>query len=404
MYKKLRQTVFVILLVFFPFLTVAEEKESKNGIKFGGALRYNMISTNYESSSNKTNPQFTWDTWRLNLDGSISGIDLSFEYRFYPSSNAHFLHHGYFGYAFSDKVYTKLGVSQVSFGITSFASHSYFFQAPYYVGLEDDYDMGIKFDITPNKNLDIALAYYRQAEPNGSTASGASPNTGRYSYDIVPGEGAYVNSDGSFTKTDATLSELDQFNARVAWRFIDNVEVGLSGQVGGIYNSVLDKSETSTAFAAHLVSDFGNFNLKTEFISYNYRAKDNEGNKLDVVQMGAYAANYPGGEGYTGGVASKANIYVAGLAYSFPVKWGPISNIQAYVDYSLVDKANEHFYNTHHLIPGVLVTAGPIFAYIDYAMGKNQPWFTDDFGKGLGSGVKDAKWNSRLNINVGYYF
>ncbi len=399
MIQKIKQKFLIAALLFFPFLTIAQQSEKKDGIKFGGALRYNILSTNYESSSDKTDPQFTWDTWRLNMDGSLSGIDFSFEYRFYPSSNNHFLHHGYFGYKFSDVVYTKVGVSQVPFGILSFASHNYFFQAPYYVGLEDDYDMGIKFDITPTDDIDISLAYYRQAEPNGSGPA----NTARYSYDIVPG-GAIVDSDGNFTQADATLSELDQFNARVAWRFVPDWEVGLSGQAGGIYNKELNKSETSGAFAAHLVGDFAGFNLKTEFVHYNYKAKDNEGNKLDVVQMGAYGANYPGGDGYTGGVVSKANIYVAGLAYTIPVKWGPISSIQPYVDYSYVDKANEHFSNTQHLIPGFMVTAGPIYAYFDYAMGKNQPWLTDDFGKGLGSGVEDADWNSRFNINLGYYF
>ena len=116
MIQKVKQKLFILVLLFFPFLTTAQESEKKDGIKFGGALRYNIISTDYESSSDKTDPQFTWDTWRLNMDGSIGGIDLSFEYRFYPSSKTHFLKHGYFGYKFSDVVYGKLGVSQVPFG------------------------------------------------------------------------------------------------------------------------------------------------------------------------------------------------------------------------------------------------------------------------------------------------
>ena len=409
MYQKLKQKFLILALLFFPFLSIAQKSEKKDGIKFGGALRYNIISTNYEESSDKTDPKFTWDTWRLNMDGSISGIDLSFEYRFYPSSKVHFLKHGYFGYKFSDVVYTKLGVTQVPFGILSYASHSYFFQAPYYVGLEDDYDMGIKFDITPTDDIDISLAYFRQAEPNGSGPA----FTSRYSYDIVPGPAASVDGDGNFKQAYASLSELNQFNARVAWRFNPYWEVGLSGQVGGIYNSVLNESETSGAFAAHAVGNFGNFNLKTEFVHYNYRARDDAGNRLDVLQMGAYGGNYPGATpkdedtgivDFTGCVATKANMYAISLAYDIPVNWGPISSIKPYVDYTYVDKANEHFYDTQHLIPGFMVTAGPIFAYFDYAMGKNQPWFTDDFGKGLGSGIEDAPWNSRLNINIGYYF
>ena len=404
MIHEVKQKLFIIALLFFPFLTTAQESEKKDGIKFGGALRYNTIKTNYESSSKKTEVAF--DTWRLNMDGSLSGIDFSFEYRFYPSGEYHFIHHGWFGYKFSDVVYTKLGVSQVPFGVQGFASHSYFFQAPYYVGLEDDYDMGIKFDITPTEDIDIALAYYRQAEPKGSGGSGFAS---RYSYDIVPGMGSYVDANGNFVSSQATISELNQFNARASWRFTPGWEAGLSGQVGGIYNEVLDKSEASTAFAAHLVGSFAGFNLKAEYINYNYKAKDDDGNKLDVVQMGAYGYDYAGGETadgqkYTGGVASKANIYAVSLAYGIPVNWGPISNIQPYVDYSYVDKANDNFYDTHHLIPGVMVTAGPIYAYFDYAMGKNQAWFTDDFGKGFGSGVAEADWNGRFNINLGYYF
>jgi hypothetical protein len=112
--------------------------------------------------------------------------------------------------------------------------------------------------------------------------------------------------------------------------------------------------------------------------------------------MGAYGSPYP--------VASKANMYVAGLAYTIPVEWGPISSIQPYVDYTLIDKTNENFHDTEHLIPGFLVTAGGVYAYFDYAMGKNQPWLTEDFGKGLGSGVEDPDWNKRFNINIGYYF
>ena len=407
MILKLKQKFLILALLFFPFLTNAQESEQKDGVKFGGALRYNILSTNYEGSSDKTDPQFTWDTWRLNMDASYSGIDMSFEYRFYPSSKTHFLKHGYFGYKFSDVVYTKLGVTQVPFGVLDYASHSYFFQAPYYVGLEDDYDMGIKFDITPTDNIDISLAYFRQAEPNGS---GPDYST-RYAYDIVPGMGAAVDSEGNFKQAYASLSELNQFNARVAWRFVPSWEVGLSGQVGGIYNKELDKSTTSGAFAAHAVGTFKNFKLKTEFVHYNYRAKDDMGNRIDVLQMGAYGGGYPGATAdesgnvnYTGCVATKANIYAVSLAYDIPVKWGPITSIQPYVDYSFVDKANKHFYDTQHLIPGFMVTAGPIYAYFDYAMGKNQPWLTNDFGKGLGSGVKDAEWNKRLNINLGYYF
>ncbi|MEA3504442.1 MAG: hypothetical protein U9R32_04510 [Bacteroidota bacterium] len=382
--KKQRLFILTLLISFIGLNAAKAQKE--DGFTFGGAMRYNIMATSYESDANATSPQFTWDTWRLNVDGSVKGVDLSFEYRFYPTFNTHFIHHGFLGYALSDKVYMELGATQVPFGITTYASHSWWFQGAYYVGLEDDYDMGINFDIKPSEKIDLSLSYFRQAEPQGPGYDGVNwsgPGAGRYSYDITPSEGK-------------SIRELNQFNGRLAYHVNSNWEIGASAQVGGIYNSVLEESEISTVFAGHVVGNFGNFNLKAQYTHYNYAAKDDEGNDLDIVQMGAYGSNY--------GVAAEADIYMAGLAYSVPVEFGPISNVQFYVDYTMIDKTNEDFFDTQHLVPGMLITAGSIYTYVDYAMGKNQPWLTDNFGKGLGAGVEDPDWMTRFNINIGYYF
>jgi hypothetical protein len=184
------------------------------------------------------------------------------------------------------------------------------------------------------------------------------------------------------------------------------LELGLSGQFGKNYNSVLDESESSNAFAAHLVGNFGNFNFKGEYISYNFGAKDDAGNDLDAVQMGAYGYNY--------NVAAEGNIWVAGLAYSIPVEWGPISNIQPYIDYSVITKAEDNFYNSEHFVPGFLITAGSIYTYVDWAFGRNNAWLgggvwgeDNQYGTwndGLANGRDQGGWDRRFNINIGYYF
>ncbi|MDZ7775180.1 MAG: hypothetical protein U5L09_05960 [Bacteroidales bacterium] len=409
--KNLNILILALLTGFFG-MTNDLKAQDEDGFTFGGAMRYNIISTSYNETA--TNPAFTWDTWRLNVDGSVSGVDLSFEYRFYPTFGTHFIHHGFLGYAFNDNVYMELGVTQVPFGIETYASHSWWFQGQYYVGLEDDYDMGINFDITGD-NSKLSLAYFRQQEPEGPKFGGdvtfGNSGPGRYSYDVVPGQGAYVDANGDLNMVSANLRELNQFNARYAYNVSDDWELGVSAQVGGIYNAVLDESETGTAFAGHVLGNFGSFNLKAQYMNYNYNAKSDNGEDLDIIQMGAYGYEYfgsglnPGDDGfYSGGVAKEASIYAVGLAYSVPVEFGPISNLQFYVDYTLIDKAEESFYDTEHLVPGMLVTAGSIYTYVDYAMGKNQPWLTGSFGKGLGTGVEDPEWNKRFNINIGYYF
>src|SRR5690606_35599679 len=93
-----RILLFFILFFFTASSLYPQPRENEDGFTFGGALRYNLMSTNYESDGNKLNTKTDWDTWRLNVDGSHCCIDLSFEYRFYPSSWTHFIHHGYLGY------------------------------------------------------------------------------------------------------------------------------------------------------------------------------------------------------------------------------------------------------------------------------------------------------------------
>lgn len=422
------------LLLIIPASSFAQEEENEDGFTFGGAVRYNIYQKSWVE--NKTQPMFTWDTWRLNVDGSMAGVDLSFEYRFYPTFATHFIHHGYLGYAFSDNVYMELGVTQVPFGITTYASHSWWFQGPYYVGLEDDYDMGLNFDITPSDKMKLSLSYFRQAEPQGPASGGVNwsgPGSGRYSYDIVPGSGAYYDEETeTLVPVSASIRELNQFNARLAYNLNEDWEIGASAQLGQIYNSNIDDSKWSTALAAHVVGNFAGFNLKAEYINYNYSAESddlnpaidgNDTEELDIIQMGAYGFPYD--------IAAEANLFVAGLAYSIPVEWGPISNVQPYVDFTLIDKANANFENTYHLIPGFLLTAGSIYTYVDFALGKNQPWLTEDFGTGLGQGrtwsgdaedegkffytedaakvgkpvpIDQVDWNLRFNINIGYYF
>ena len=407
MVKSYKRLSVLLLVVFLPLVLWGENGEKEDFVKFGGAVRFNIFDKSWVN--NGTQPEATIDTWRLNVTARTAGVDLNFEYRFYPTFGTHFMKHGYLGYGFCDNVYMKLGVSQVPFGITTYASHSWWFQAPYYVGLEDDYDMGINFDLSWIENLDLNLAYYRQSEPEGPIYGGdvtfGGSGAGRYSYDVVPKEGA-------------SNRELNQFNLRAAYHLTDGLEIGASAQAGSIYNTVVDEFNMSTAFAAHIVANVAGFNFKGEYVMYDYNAVDNTGADLSTVTMGAYGFPYE--------VAAEASMYVAGLAYTIPVDLGPISSIQAYVDYTYLDKANEMFTDAHHLIPGFLITAGNIYTYVDFALGKNQPWLTPSFGTGFGQGqtfsddattkyydevragevvpMDELDWEMRFNINIGYYF
>jgi hypothetical protein len=402
-----KPTLFVVTLLLFitgGMSGTAFASDDESSLHVGGAVRYNIYMTDYESDMSQDSYQFTWDTWRINVVyETAGGIGLNFEYRFYPTFNTHFVKQGWLQYNFTEATQVQLGVTQVPFGNLMYNSHNWWFQAPYYVGLEDDFDMGIKL-LHSAGNWNLAFAYFMQSEPSGPAYGAASFGTGgagRYSYDIIPITGGspwdYVLGPG---ETPQSNREINHFNARATYTMshgdLGNTEIGFSGQYGSIYNSVLEQSEGSTAFAAHLDGYYGNFNVKAQFTHYDYAAVNDDGDEVEYVYMAAYGDPYP--------VAKEASIYTLGIAYSWNVDWGPVSNLQFYNNYSLVDKANSDFHDTHQNVLGFLLSAGNVFTYFDIAMGKNHPWLTDAFGVGLGSGLEDAEWNTRFNINIGYYF
>ncbi|WP_445665432.1 hypothetical protein [Fodinibius sp. AD559] len=363
-------------------------EDTSNYITIGGALRYNLYLEDYGGPIKESDSQFTFDMWRINVNGRAQGININFEYRFYPTFGTHFVKQGWLGYDFSKQTNLQVGVTQVPFGLLQYASHNWWFQLPYYLGLEDDHDMGFKLT-TSRGNWDVHLAYFMQADPNG-IAQFAPQNTARYSYDIIaePSEGL-------------SNSETNQFNGRAAYNWdhgsLGSTELGLSIQYGGIYNSALNEVSDHYALAPHIDGTYGNFNVKAEYIYYNHNAQNDHGNPVDIVQMGAYGVN-------TYDVAAEGHMYVLGISYSKDVDWGPISNLTFYDNYTYLDKTNEIFTDTQHNVLGMMVTAGKVYTYFDIASGKNQPWLTDNFGEGLGAGVNDPRWKTRFNINIGYYF
>ncbi len=390
---RVRKLVAFIVLATFSLTVYASREEVKDSIKIGGALRFNAATQNYESSNNEQDTYFKLDTWFLGVDGTIKGFDISLQYRFYPESKSHFIHHGYIGRSIGEKWYGKLGVFQKPFGISGFASHSWWLQLPYYLGFEDTYSSGVGFTHSASK-FKFDIAYFRQAAPKGTITSDEADNSvglGRYSFAIIPTVG-WVDGD----EVEASIRELNQFNARLCYYPVPSVELGGSLQMGGIYNSVLNKHNWGFSWAAHADANLGNWNFKGEVVGYEYNATADDGRKLDVVSMGAYGAEYD--------IAARGMLYVAGVAHTFNVNKPWLKSVQPYVDYSVAVKSNSNFHSCHHLIPGLLLVSGSIFTYVDYAWGKNNPSFTNNYGTGLGVGHDEARWNSRLNINVGYYF
>ena len=365
--------------IFSPALNsvLAQEKPE---IKVGGALRFNYNLSSWKDGQKQRGGDFGYDMFRINFNAAWKDLYLDAEYRLYSEAfGGGFMKQGWVGYRFSEKNEVQVGLNQVPFGLQQYNSHNWFFNLTYYFGLEDDHDMGVKF-VHEDEKFEYDLAFYKNAEElrfGGETES--APN--RYSYDVV-----------------GRNKEVNQINGKIIYKIGDSIKsrLGVSAQYGGLYN--LDTKETGShhGLALHYELNFSNWNFKLQAMTINHDPKNLPEESNEVLQFGAYGVPYE--------VAADFNIYTLAFSKKVPVKLGPISNLEFYNDFGFMDKKIKSFEDSYMNVTGVLVTAGHVYTYIDYAAGYNHSWLGGNFVDDFSVGNPDAKWEARFNINIGYYF
>ena len=369
-----------IFLSFFFIPTGNTKAQEEPRINVGGALRFNYNLSSWKEGQKNRGGDFGYDMFRVNFNTSWKDVYLNAEYRIYSDAfGGGFLKQGWMGYRFSDKNEIQVGLSQVPFGIQQYNSHNWFFNLTYYMGLEDDHDMGIKFLHIGDK-FEYKLAFYKNAEElrfGGDTET--APN--RYSYDVV-----------------GRNKEVNQVNGKIIYKFGEKVlsRLGLSAQYGGLYN--LDTKETGSHYglAAHYELDYKRWNLKLQVMNVGHNPRNLPDQSDDVLEMGAYGAPYS--------VAADFDVYSVAVSRNVPVNLGPISNLEFYNDFGYMNKEKSGFEKSMMNVTGILVTAGHLYTYIDYAAGYNHSWLGGNFVDDFAQGNPDAKWEARFNINIGYYF
>jgi len=349
-------------------------------IKIGGAVRFQYSFEDYNESNRDRSGDFDFDVFRLDVNGSIGDVTLSAQYRWYQYMNV--VHHAYVGYQINDEWQAQLGITQVPFGVLDYNSNSFFFSSGYYAGMEDDFDTGISFIGKFDKH-DLRLAFFKNDELGG--VDGYVDNrTDRYSYDIVGVRD--IDNEGIYGTPSQSMAENNTFNVRYAYQVAEHTEVGISlqhGDLAGVDGSVGDRS----AYAIHAKSQIDNIGIMFQFTDYQYDLDNNS----DFVAVGAYS--------FTDSIPAEAKLYNLNLSYAMPVAIGPVTNLKFYNDFNLMtDKSGDFEEDTVMNVLGVAVSAGGIYSYIDLITAKNQP-----FIGGSMAGDTD-NWNTRFNINIGYYF
>ena len=345
-------------------------------IRIGGALRLNYAYKNYDQENMDRFGDFGFELFRINADIDYKDIFLSVEYRWYGNFNA--IKYGYFGYHLTDNSSLQIGIHQVPFGMRPYASHSFWFNATYYLGFEDDYDTGIKY-IYDNESWNLQAAFYKNPEYIDSQ------RYGRYSFDLV-------------TDEVQTNEEINQLNVRsiYKWKLNKNLlmNLGLSLEAGQIYNKTTREKGNRHAVALHNNLFYKNWNLQLQWINYEFNPKNPVDLSDKTIQFGAFMFPFE--------VSTKANVYTFNLANDLHINKKYLDRIKFYLDMSMVSPKQGYGSQSKQIVLGTTLIKRGLYAYFDYIFGQNM-WFSGGPGIGLAH-PEDETWNSRLNINFGYYF
>ncbi|MCH4823389.1 OprO/OprP family phosphate-selective porin [Gramella lutea] len=368
---------FWLALALFPTQINAQEKPK---VDFGGALRFNYNLSSWKEGQKNRGGDFGFDLFRLDVTGSYEGLFTRFEYRFYSDTfGGNFLKEGTVGYNFDEKNTVEFGLIKVPFGIERYNSHNFFFNLPYYVGLEDDYDMGAAFTHIGEK-LEYHLGYFKNAEEE--IFGDASEHTSsRYAYDIV-----------------GRNKEIHQFNAKIVYKPLKDPshKIGVSGQYGGIYNLDTENIGDRYAFALHYQYKTEDWFIKAQGLTASFSPENAVGESRQSIMMGAFGAPYE--------VATEFEIYNVGISRILDINTKLVKHIEVYNDFGYMRKRNSGFEDSFMNVVGMLFSSGPVFCFIDYAAGYNHSWLGGDYVDDFAVGDPDAKWEARFNINIGYYF
>jgi hypothetical protein len=389
-----------------------------DGLTIGGAIRANYYVGDYTTNTapfaeasdlaRGEDGAVSLDILRLNADYIRGNWQAKFEYRFYPgysnnnSDSYSMIHTAWLGYNFENEDQVQVGINRVPFGPGAYGiSQSWFFDQHYYIGLADDMDFGVKYSGTRG-NLSFDLAYYYSSE-GSYFGENFSNDSVRYSYDVS-------NESGN------GYEEQSQFNARVIYttEIGDvNVDLGASAQFGLLDSQGDHDDGDHYAISIHPVFKWNNWTLAAQLTKYEYDVDSDQPLGTDeLVQFGAFDF----------ATLAAAEAWVAGASLSYyheidSVDW--VDYVIPYVEYSSIMKEESDFNDSDLFVVGAAWGRGGWYIYTELAASNGNDFVGNEGGYGATSaGVTPGgpftsnrfgenpndDWQTRFNINFGYYF
>lgn len=353
----------------------------------GVTAMVNFIYSDWSDSSKSKKGDFEFDHFRIQAQTDIAyGFFASAQYRWYDGWQTP--HHMLVGLRF-ENAELKLGQTWVPFGI-DWQPFDDWGNIPYYVGLQDDYDMGVTWEQKAGDFM-LDVGFFK----NQQLSSGSRE---RYDTDVFSGD---VGSDDIILK-EKENEETNQLNLRALYDIpLDaddrSASIGASGMFGQLYNKTTDDSGTRWAFAAHGSCEVGIVHANLQWTFYDYDQELPRGatrDDKDWINVSAWNFAYEiprEAHMLSGGIGVElmGEALIAHVNYS--TLWGGTSEADSHlVTYGLCSLGEGREF------------AKPVDVFLEAYQGRNDPQLSGDAsGYGRDASCSDFRIELRLYYNFG---
>lgn len=309
--------------------------EKDDAFHLGGAVRINSGWLDY--GAGKQDLDTDLELIRLDSRGRSGRLSYSLQYRFYNDFEA--IHHGWVGVDTSAGGQLRAGVQQVPFGLLPYASHSFWFGSGYYLGIEDDHDLGLVWEHADEDARWHVGMFFADEYGDGKRFE-------RYSFDVAETSGSPYRERERLVLRRAASRE----------RGGNKWEWGVSAFTGRIENVVDGRDHDHHGLALHGQWQRGPWTLQGQWAAYRYGVPGQR------IALSAFAFPFE--------VASQAQVISANVVRDLPSPpW--LDSLRCYNNLSTAQVSGTGRRDSWQNVTGCSIGRGPMFTYVDWIAGYN---------------------------------
>jgi len=291
---------------------------------FGVTTMFSYSFRNWVTGDKAEMGRLGFDSFRIWAQTDVDKkLFAAVQYRFYEGWQMPT--HLYIGWHIDTQNTLQLGHTWVPFGF-GYQPYDDWGNIAFYVGLQDDYDYGMTWEGNYGF-LKVHAGFFKNQQLSSSS-------TFRYDADIYSGD----VGDDHLISVAKKNEEVNQFNLRLEvlpsgtnW----NMNIGISGMAGQIYNQTFDDKGSRYAAAFHAGLDMGDFHINAQQTWYQYTQTLGDSatqDQKDFINMSSWAFAYE--------IPASANIFTTAAAYdimgekltaygSYSYLWGGTSQAES---------------------------------------------------------------------------